>query len=223
MKNKKFIYLLVAIVAVVAIVFATKNLNKNDNEKIEETEEVLKEDSKETSEITDQGDIKADEGKTESEDVDIFEEIAIGKPMRDFIVKNKKGEVIKLKNLDGEEVTLEDYKGKIVFINFWATWCTFCDAEMPDLQRIQDENDDVVVLAVNVAEDKKAVEKYMNKGGYRFEQVILDEDSLLAQDVYVAGFPSTYFVTKDGIFDGMVPQMITYEQMNYILDEMRSN
>jgi thiol-disulfide isomerase/thioredoxin len=125
-----------------------------------------------------------------------------------------------LKNLQGEEVSLSDYRGKIVLINFWATWCTWCDKEMPDLQRLDNENDDLVVLAVDVMEDKKTVEKYIEKGKYEFE-VVLDEDGEVSQTYLVSGFPRSYFVDKDGILLGGVPGAMTYEQMVEILESIR--
>lgn len=125
-----------------------------------------------------------------------------------------------LKNLQGEEVSLSDYRGKIVLINFWATWCTWCDKEMPDLQRLDNENDDLVVLAVDVMEDKKKVEKYIEEGKYEFE-VVLDEDGEVSQTYLVSGFPTSYFVDKDGILLGGVPGAMTYDDMVRILESIR--
>src|SRR5699024_11976097 len=64
----------------------------------------------------------------------------------------KKGDIapdFELETLSGETVTLADYRGQKVMLNFWATWCPPCRAEMPDMQKVQDERDDVVILAVN--------------------------------------------------------------------------
>lgn len=136
------------------------------------------------------------------------------------IAKNKPAPDFTLMNLSGEEVSLSDYKGKVVLINFWATWCSFCDMEMPDLQRLDNENDDLVVLAVDVMEDKATVEKYIDDGGYNFE-VVLDEEGDIATTYLVSGFPTSYFVNPDGILLGGVPGMMTYDQMNEILDSIR--
>lgn len=144
--------------------------------------------------------------ETEEEDF----EIAIGKESPNFT----------LKNLDGEEVSLSDYRGKIVLINFWATWCPWCDKEMPDLQKLDEENDDLVVLAVDVMEDKETVKKYIEKGKYNFE-VVLDEDGEIAKTYLVSGLPASYFVDEEGILLGGVPGAMTYEQMVAILDSIR--
>ncbi len=137
-------------------------------------------------------------------------EFASGKPAPDFT----------LKNLDGEEVSLSDYRGKIVLVNFWATWCGYCDMEMPDLQKLDDENEDLVVLAVDVMEDKNTVEKYIKDGGYTFD-VVLDEDGNISQTYLVSGYPTSYFIDPEGILLGGVPGMMTYEQMNQVLDQIR--
>ncbi|MDR7855588.1 TlpA disulfide reductase family protein [Tissierella sp.] len=137
-------------------------------------------------------------------------EIASGKQSPDFT----------LKNLEGEDVSLSDFRGKIVLINFWATWCSWCDVEMPDLQKLDDENDDLVVLAVNVMEDKDTVKKYMEDGGYSFE-VVFDEEGEIATTYLVNGLPNSYFVDEEGILLGGVPGMMTYEQMVEILENIR--
>lgn len=137
-------------------------------------------------------------------------DIAIGKESPDFT----------LKNLNGDEVSLSDYRGKIVLINFWSTECTWCEKEMPDLQKLDKENDDLVVLAVNVMEKKETVEKYIEKGKYEFE-VLLDEDGEVARTYLISGFPTSYFVDEDGILLGGVPGYMTHEQMDSILKSIK--
>lgn len=137
-------------------------------------------------------------------------EIATGKPAPDFT----------LKNLEGEDVSLSDYKGKLVLLNFWATWCGYCDLEMPDLQKLDAENEDLVVLAIDVQEDRDIVQEYITDGGYTFE-VALDQDGSLAQTYLVSGYPTSYFIDKEGLLIGAVPGMMTYEQMNEVLTSIR--
>ncbi|WP_212380951.1 TlpA family protein disulfide reductase [Alkaliphilus sp. B6464] len=152
-----------------------------------------------------------EEDQVASQEKQVFE-IEVGKEAPNFI----------LRNLDGEEISLQDYRGKIVLINFWATWCVYCDIEMPDLQKLDKENEDLVVLAVNVMEHKETVEKYIKEGGYDFE-VVLDEDGTIARTYLVGGYPASYFVDEEGIFQGAVPGMMTYEQMNQALQHIREN
>lgn len=127
-----------------------------------------------------------------------------------------------LQNLKGEEVSLSDFKGKYVLINFWGTWCKWCDVEMPSLNKLNNENDDLVVLAVNVMEDKKEVEKYIENGEYEFE-VVLDEEGEVAQVYYVNSFPTSFFVDKEGYLIGRAPGMLEYEQMIEIMDGIRTD
>lgn len=127
-----------------------------------------------------------------------------------------------LENLDGEEVSLSDYRGKLVLLNFWATWCGYCDAEMPDLNKLNDENEDIVVLAVDVKETKETVQKYITKGEYEFE-VLLDTKGAIAQTYLVGGYPTSYFIDKEGILQAGYPGMMTYAQMNQFLDSIRED
>ncbi len=144
-----------------------------------------------------------------SEQVDASE-IVVGKPAPDFT----------LNNMNGEEVKLSDYQGKLVYLNFWATWCGYCDQEMPDLQALNTENDDLVVLAVNVREDKELVQSYLDKGGYDFP-VLLDEEGEITAKYLVAGMPTTYFINSEGILLDRYPGMMEREQMEEILGKMR--
>ena len=150
----------------------------------------------------------------EEQEIELEEEvdIAVGKESPDFT----------LLNLSGEEVSLSDYRGKTVMINFWATWCGFCKKEMPDMQRLSEENEDLVILAVDVMEEKSLVEDYIKEGGYDFE-VVLDEKGEVAKNYLVSAFPTSYFVDKDGILLGGVPGMLTWERMNEILDNIKEN
>lgn len=137
-------------------------------------------------------------------------EIGIGKPAPDFT----------LKDLNGEDVSLSDYKGQYVLINFWATWCGYCDMEMPDLQKFDDENEDLVVLAVDVKEKSSDVSDYIIKNGYDFK-VILDSEGRIANTYRVSGFPTSYFVDKEGLLQGVVPGMMDIEKMNEIFNEVK--
>ncbi|NLK44966.1 MAG: TlpA family protein disulfide reductase, partial [Tissierellia bacterium] len=85
-----------------------------------------------------------------------------------------------------------------------------------------DENDDLVVLAVNVQEDKEVVEEYIEKGKYEFE-VLLDEEGEIAKIYLVNGLPNSYFIDEDGILLGRVPGAMTYDQMVQVLEGIRED
>ncbi len=125
-----------------------------------------------------------------------------------------------LADLTGEQVSLSDFSGKHVFLNFWATWCKFCDQEMPDLQKLYIENDDMAVLAVNIMEKNGEVSDYVTNNGLEFP-VVLDENGSIGTKFMVSGMPTTYFIDKEGMILGYYPGMMTYEQMDDVLRQMR--
>lgn len=83
----------------------------------------------------------------------------------------------KLQGLDGKELSLNDLKGKKVFLNFWATWCPPCRGEMPDIQKIYKENkdSDLVIVAVDIGEPASNVNTFVEYNKYSFK-VLLDSD-----------------------------------------------
>lgn len=110
-----------------------------------------------------------------------------------------------LKDLDGNTVKLSDYRGKIVFLNFWATWCPPCRQEMPEFDRANKElleNGDAVILAVNLTtgargETEDAARKYINENGFTLK-VLLDKDGSVANKYNFTYIPSTFVINKDG-------------------------
>lgn len=125
-----------------------------------------------------------------------------------------------LKNLYGDEVTLSDYRGKTVLVNFWATWCHWCDIEMPDINRLDAENEDLVVLAVNVMEDEWTVRTYIQDGGYEIE-VVFDTEGDITEEYLITGLPTSFFIDKEGVIQLIFPSMMTYEQMIEVVEAMR--
>ncbi|MFQ3543227.1 TlpA disulfide reductase family protein [Halobacillus rhizosphaerae] len=106
-----------------------------------------------------------------------------------------------LETLNGDSITLDDLKGKKVFLNFWATWCPPCQEEMPELETFyQDFGDEVEIVAVNATGSEKGVaevNKYMKEHHYHFP-VVLDKE-LKVNDLYQAlTIPTTYFIGTDG-------------------------
>lgn len=126
-----------------------------------------------------------------------------------------------LENLKGENVSLSDYEGKIVMLNFWGTWCGFCVKEMPDLDKINNEYDDVAVLAVDVEEDREKVKKYIEDGGYEFD-VVLDTKGEIARKYLVGNFPTTYFIEEDGTLIGRIEGMLEYDRIVNIIENIKA-
>jgi peroxiredoxin len=104
-----------------------------------------------------------------------------------------------LKDLQGKSVSLAGLRGKVVFLNFWATWCPPCREELPAMQRLNEVfgKKDFVILAVNVDEDPGAVKKFLAKQPLSFT-VLLDPEAS-AQNLYgVYRFPETFLIDRQG-------------------------
>ncbi len=151
-----------------------------------------------------------------------------------FMKNAKYAPEFSLKNLQGKEISLTSLKGKIVIVDFWATWCGPCKASFPLLQKFweQHKNDpDVMVIAINTQEQYKGkkrvdvLKKYMTDGKYNFP-VLIDENNKVVKSFEVTGLPTKYFIGPDGKIyfkevgfsgDGMK------KDMNIMLDVIRKN
>ena len=111
-----------------------------------------------------------------------------------------------LKNIEGDEVRLSDYKGKIVFINFWATWCGPCRHEVPAFVELQEEygNDNLVILGISVDRgDLSVVPKFADEYNINYE-ILYSGPEVEATYGPISSIPTTYVVDRDGyIRDGM--------------------
>jgi len=108
---------------------------------------------------------------------------------------------LKLEDIDEEIINIKSYKGKVVVVNFWATWCPPCRKEMPSLQRLYSKVKDkgVEVLAVNVGEDADRVFSFLSNLEPEAEfKALLDKDSKAFKRWKVRGLPTTFIVNKDG-------------------------
>jgi peroxiredoxin len=105
-----------------------------------------------------------------------------------------------LKNLNGEAVSLASLRGKIVFLNIWATWCAPCREEMPSIQSLYSTfkaNKDFVVLAVSQDTDGGSVRPFVEQNHLRFT-VLLDPRNEVGERYEVNGIPETFIIGRDG-------------------------
>ncbi|PLX84080.1 MAG: thioredoxin [Desulfuromonas sp.] len=112
----------------------------------------------------------------------------------------KKAPNFTLEDVQGNKVSLADYKGKVVILNFWATWCPPCIEEMPSMEKLHQryKGDDFVLLAVNVEENsRKIVQKFLKKNPYTFP-VLLDLDARVQQMYGAYRFPETVIINRNG-------------------------
>ena len=128
----------------------------------------------------------------------------------------------------GETHRLEDYKGKTIFLNFWATWCPPCKAEMPDIQEIYETydtegEDALVVLGVaapslgqeGTEEDIKA---FLDENGYTYP-VLMDTEGELFAAYGIYSYPTTFMIDREGNVFGYVSGMLTKDMMESIIKQ----
>ncbi|WP_368504848.1 TlpA family protein disulfide reductase [Alkalihalophilus sp. As8PL] len=126
-----------------------------------------------------------------------------------------------LDSLTGEKVSLSDFKGMPVMINFWATWCPPCRAEMPDMESFYQETD-VVILAVNQTGSEssvEAVESFTEELGLTFP-ILLDEKGEAAALYNVQPLPTSVFVNREGEVHHVQVGAMNKEMMSRVLEEL---
>ena len=105
-----------------------------------------------------------------------------------------------LTDIDGQSVSLSDFQGEPVLLNFWATWCGPCRMEMPFIQEVYDERSQpgLVILAINIGESLTTVEEFIQDYNLTFP-VLLDLEENVAEKYNIRAIPTTYFIDSDGI------------------------
>src|SRR5688572_10401532 len=116
-------------------------------------------------------------------------------------LEGKAAPAIVLKTLDGKDAKLADQKGKVVVLDFWATWCGPCRVSLPHLQSLANDTTlaekGLVVWAVNVGETKDKIEPFMKENKYSFT-VPMDSNSAVMKRYNVTGIPTTVVIGRDG-------------------------
>lgn len=104
-----------------------------------------------------------------------------------------------LQTLTGQPKRLSNYRGKVVLVNLWATWCPPCVAELPILDQIAQDYADkgLVVLGIAGDEDTQEVRDFLAKSPVKFE-VLLDPDGAIGTQYGITGYPETFFVDREG-------------------------
>jgi thiol-disulfide isomerase/thioredoxin len=103
------------------------------------------------------------------------------------------------RTLDGERITTESIKGKVLLLNFWATWCPPCKSEEPAIENIVKDfsKDGLLILAVNMGEPRRKVKKYLESSP-RSSKVVLAEDTTLAAICNARSYPLYVLVDREG-------------------------
>ncbi|WP_169733280.1 peroxiredoxin family protein [Cohnella panacarvi] len=126
-----------------------------------------------------------------------------------------------LRDLQGNAVSLSEYRGRKVIVNFWASWCPPCKAEMPHMQRFYKKygSDDIVLLSVNLTSLEKsgaAAKKFVDKSGISFP-IALDEDGAVLDLYKVRAYPTTYVLDERGVSQDIIVGPMTTDFMETLL------
>jgi peroxiredoxin len=123
---------------------------------------------------------------------------------------------VRLQSVDGKTMSLADYRGKVVLVHFWATWCPPCVEEVPTLERFYQQvfGTDIEVLAISVDESDEVLKAFLDKNKVHFP-VLRDPGRSAAGSYGTLKFPETYVVGRDG--------MVRYKVIGPMDWSMRTN
>lgn len=129
----------------------------------------------------------------------------------------------------GKKHKLSDYKGKVVFLNFWATWCPPCRGELPHIDEIYKEyknnSNDVIILGVTAPNlgregSKQDIINFMNKSGYTFP-VMFDNSGDIMNEYSIEAFPTTFIIDKEGNVKEYVPGAMEKSKMESLINGVK--
>ncbi len=110
-----------------------------------------------------------------------------------------------LKDLSGQPVSPSDFRGKIVFLNFWTTWCYACRIEMSDMEKLYQKfkNKDFSIVTINLQESAAQVKEFFRKFKLTYT-ALLDPDGEVGAQFMITAIPTTFILDKEGIIIGKV-------------------
>ena len=143
---------------------------------------------------------------------------APGSQAPEGISEGNRARSFSLATLDGTQVSLKDYRGQVVLINFWATWCPPCRAEIPSLEMAYRarQDDGLVVLGISVEESRETVQPFVGDFGMTYP-VLLDEAGRVYQMYRVLGLPMSIVLDRDGVIQARHVGYLSAEQLDRYL------
>ena len=131
-----------------------------------------------------------------------------------------------LEDLNGDTHSLDQYKGKIVVLNFWGSWCKYCVEEMPDFQELHnefEEDGDIVLLAINnttTESNKSAAINYIERNNFNMN-FIFDLDGSVSNSYNITGYPTTFVIDEDGYVYGYQAGKISKEVLLSAINKLK--
>ena len=183
----------------------------------------------ESNEINQENETETEEVKTEEEDISTEEDNSNNEQNNnaqsaiDFTLQDQNGNTHKL----------SEYKGKVVFLNFWTTWCGYCKTELQDLQELYNEygknENDVIFLGVTSPEcsknknaadvSKEGIIEYIKQNSLDFPMVF-DEDGKVYNSYYIYAFPTSFLINQDGNVEWYSPGALAKEDIKSEIDRL---
>jgi peroxiredoxin len=138
--------------------------------------------------------------------------LEVGDPAPDF----------RFQDAAGATFSLSDFRGRLVMLNFWATWCPYCNQQLPYVQQTFEKwpSTDVVLLTIDKGEDPSTVAAFMQDQGLSFP-VLTDVNQITEAQYYLRGIPTTFFIDAEGVVQVVkVGYFHTYEDIEAILNQL---
>lgn len=125
-----------------------------------------------------------------------------------------------LTDINGATVTLSDYRGKVILVNFWATWCPPCMLEMPSFQAVYERYaGDLVVIGVDIGDPHLEVVNFVNQNGLEFP-ITIDQGMRVNNLYRVRSYPTSFLVDREGVIQVVHMGLMTDRQLAEYLAEM---
>ena len=140
---------------------------------------------------------------------------------KNLIIKKvqKKYEDLSFLDADKKQVNLDDYRGKLVLLNFWASWCAPCKEEMPSLDSLQSNKDlnNLQIFPINVGQDsEKKAKDFFEELDIKTLNIYYDTTITLAKKFQLRGIPTTILISKDGYEFARIIGSIDFESQKFI-------
>lgn len=144
-----------------------------------------------------------------------------GSGVSEGITEGSRAPGFRLEALDGSQISLEEYRGQVVLINFWATWCDPCRAEFPDLQAVYEarQDDGFAVLGVNSHETRGAIAPFVAAMGASYP-ILIDDGGRVAKAYRPVGLPMSVLLDQEGIIQVRHLGLLTEDQLQEYLADL---